>query len=153
MLQFLYSSTYRTSTRDLELHVEMYAIGDEFNLPRLCQVARARFREDLSSILRTTEQTVFLKLIPRIYESTPETDRGLRDIAVWYARQNYHLYTQDDLKGMFDEILRNTWPFTDDLLKDLATHPLTGDCPLCGPAQVLRATKCICTRCRTPCNC
>ena len=153
MLQFLYSSTYRTSTKDLESHVEMYALGDEFDLPRLCQVARTRFREDLPSGYRTAEQNVFLKMIPRIYESTPESNRGLRDVAVWYARQNYNTYTRDSLKDMFNGILQSTWPFTDDLLKDLATHPLTGDCPICGPAQVLRATKCICTKCRTSCYC
>lgn len=151
MIQFLYSSTYRTLASDLKFHVEMYAIGDEFDLPRLCQVARTRFREDLPS--RRIDQTNFLRMIPQIYESTPETDRGLRDIAVWFARQNYDLYIRDDLKDMFNGTLQSTWLFTKDLLTDLATHPLTGDCPVCGPAQILRAPTCVCTKCRTKCYC
>ena len=145
MLSFLYNSHYLSPAGNLAVHVDMYAMGDIFDLPRLSKYAQYKFIESLN---RISDEKTFLSLIPRIYESTPESDRGLRDVAVWKARRRYYDYTKNlDHKDAFDEALKSTWLFTKDLLADFAFNPLVGPCSNCGPGQVFRATKKACTKC------
>ena len=73
----------------LALHVEIYAIGDKYHLPRLCKFARIQYKERLP---RIKDHKVFLSLIPLVYESTPGSNRGIRDIVIWNARKNYYMY-------------------------------------------------------------
>lgn len=156
MLQFLYSSTYR-SPKDMALHVEMYAMGDKFDLPRLCQFATVKFKESVPTptthaTLKEISQKTLIEMIPRIYESTPDSNKGLRTIAVWNVRKDYDCYSsRPDLKGKFREMLQSTWSFTDDLLQDFAARPLIGRCSSCGPGKALRATKKSCAACGLQC--
>lgn len=155
MLQFLYSSTYRSS--NVALHVEMYAMGAKFDLPRLCQFAKDRFKANVPT--PTMHASVddlrygsLIPVIPRIYETTPDSNKGLRTIAVWNVRKDFECYSsRPDLKGKFREILQSTWSFTEDLLQDFAARPLIGRCSSCGPAQALKATKKSCAACGLQC--
>ena len=145
MLSFLYNSHYLCPPADLTIHVGMYAMGDMFHLPRLSKYAKREFNEALT---RISDQQTFLSLIPRIYGSTPESDRGLRDVAVRNARINYNYYISDPVcKDAFHEVLQTTLLFTMDLMTNFAMYPVIGSCANCGPGQVFRVTKKICTKC------
>lgn len=149
MIKFLYTSSYPSVSTEQALHIEMYAIGDKYDLPRLSKFAKVQFRDALH---RVADHTVFLSLIPRIYESTPDSDRGLRDVAISNARRYYAVYTaRNELKGKFNEVLQSTWLFTKDLLSDFAARPIIGSCATCGPGQVLRFHKKFCANCSASC--
>jgi hypothetical protein len=73
--------------------VRVYAIADKYNIPPLKELARDRFsnwakdnwaREDFSDIVR------------EIFESTPKSDRGLRDIVIQIATIHADVLTQKD---------------------------------------------------------
>ena len=120
MLSFLYGSHYSCPADNLEVHVGMYAMGDMFDLPRLSQYAKCGFKESLKHIAHQDPMT-FISLISRVYESTPESDRGLRNAVVRNAWENYdHYATTWDHKDAFGEVLQSTWPFTRDLLMEFA---------------------------------
>ncbi|KAL8793648.1 MAG: hypothetical protein Q9195_003800 [Heterodermia aff. obscurata] len=104
MLSFLYNSQYPYPAGSLAVHVNLYAMGDIFNLPRLSKYAKSKFKDSLT---RISDQKAFLRLIPRIYNSTPEPDRGLRDAAVWNARVNYDYYMNNlECKDAFHKVLQ-----------------------------------------------
>lgn len=116
MLSFMYSSHYLCPEANLAAHVGVYAMGNMFDLPRLSQYAKCKFNDSLTHVSDEDPMT-FISLIPRIYESTPESDRGLRDAAVLNARRKYDYHTANlDYKDAFNEVLQSTWPFTKDLL-------------------------------------
>ena len=60
------------------LHTSMYALADKYAIPSLSLICIAKFQ----SVTKTTTLWPLLKLVPAIYESTPDSDRGLRDILI-----------------------------------------------------------------------
>ena len=127
----------------------MYAIGDKYDLPRLCRFAKFKYQETLPHI---TDKD-FLSLIPLVYESTPDSNRGIRDIVIWNARKNYSMYnSRSEWKDPLHEVIRTTWQFTSDLLSEFAAHPLMGDCDKCGPDQILEIKRTYCTKCQGSCS-
>ncbi|KAL9067294.1 MAG: hypothetical protein Q9161_006993 [Pseudevernia consocians] len=65
--------------------VKMYALGDRYDLKGFKQEAEERFKARLDDW--PIEE--FIALIPLIYSSTPDTDRGLRDRAVKYGTNEW----------------------------------------------------------------
>ena len=92
MLMFLYTMRYpqkpfRDGTAsDMVLDAYMYAIADRYGLPKLQTEARRAFEARLP--LHYTDPT-FMEAVKVAYDSTPQTDRGLRDMimgVVWGNR-------------------------------------------------------------------
>ncbi|KAE9980861.1 hypothetical protein EG328_011997 [Venturia inaequalis] len=66
---------------ELYFHAEVYAAADFFDIPALKKLAAKQFRRAVDPI----RDPLPIKLIVYINETTPENDRGLRDITVeWY---------------------------------------------------------------------
>lgn len=109
----------------LELHVEMYALGDKYQIPGLSRVARDNYRMRLET---TSSPTEFLRSISRIYTSTPESNRELRMIALLRARSNIERLQSDKaaMKG-FKEICRDIPEFTLDLLQVYIDVPIKAE--------------------------
>ena len=95
MLQHIYAFEYSGSKLEVEgvqeesfiseihTHVMMYAMGDEYDLPDLKQEAWCNFENAM-----VLDREGALELIPIIYTTTPDSDRGLRDLVVEMGRLN-----------------------------------------------------------------
>lgn len=91
----------------LDTIVRMYALGDKFDLGGLKQEAGERFTDYLHEpcpmFLRYNRG--FIAVIPLIYATTPESDRGLRDRAVKYGSHNWGiLWGQPAFKNGLTEL-------------------------------------------------
>jgi hypothetical protein len=60
------------------IHAQMYVMGDKYLIPDLKTYARQLFKEAFS----TQEGVLMGDTIIAVYSSTPENDRGLRDIVL-----------------------------------------------------------------------
>ncbi len=72
-----------THSSDYSLHVEMYALADQYDIPALGDLAKARF--DGICTLEWNPKS-FVDIIPRVYESTLESNQGLREVVIRHAR-------------------------------------------------------------------
>lgn len=86
MLQYFYKLDYEVQiTQDpdeadkyiLELHSMIYAIADKYQVPDLKELARVNF----ATALVQGDGSIYFA-VPHIFESTPETDFGLRDMCL-----------------------------------------------------------------------
>ena len=81
MIGFMYASDYKVP-KDFSailMHTTIYALSIRFEMPALQTLAKTRFEEELSSFGRKLEQINLVELTPEIYESTVESDQGLRE--------------------------------------------------------------------------
>lgn len=83
-------------------NAEMYALGEKYNLQGLKKTAAAKFETALHS---ETRGTPILPLITLIYASTPENDRGLRDLILPVALVNAKILSS--LPGFKSMIVEN----------------------------------------------
>lgn len=60
------------------IHAQMYAMGDKYLIPDLKTYAQQLFKEAFS----TQEAVLMRDTVVEVYSSTPENDRGLRDIVL-----------------------------------------------------------------------
>lgn len=91
MLEFLYThkyngilpasknSLYGPSQTVAMTHISLYALGDKYDIPTLCQYSAQKFRGQTVAELSGRE---ILGCVPLIYSSTPSSNRTLRDLAV-----------------------------------------------------------------------
>lgn len=86
----------------LQVHAQMYSLGDKYDLPALKKEAARRFEEDVETPGETKRETTLtlLSVVPLIYSTTPDTDAGLRDPVV---RQIYRRYNTAS-KHFVDEL-------------------------------------------------
>lgn len=104
MLQHLYMQTYTVdlgldrfwSRNDswaktrLHVHAQMYSLGDKYDLPGLKKEAARRFNEDIRIPGDSkSEILTLLSVVPIVYTTTPDTDRGLRNHVVRQVFQRY----------------------------------------------------------------
>ena len=80
----------------LHTHVQMYAMGDEYDIKDLKKEALGKFQAIMKGKKgKSDEYTAVLGVISTIYSTTPESDRGLRDIVVAFGAE--HLEKMGDL--------------------------------------------------------
>ena len=80
----------------LLVHVGMYTLAENYDLKNLKNLAETKFRTSLQHFKPNVTQaspvdstlTGVLEVIQVIYNTTPENDRGLRDIVVGYMAQH-----------------------------------------------------------------
>ena len=98
MLQHLYSFDYpdhKISIGDdeesshvsgLHTHAQMYALGDEYDIGDLKEEALWKFKKALEAKKgHDDELTTLVEVIPTVYATTPNSDRGLRDAIVAFG--------------------------------------------------------------------
>ena len=93
-------------------NVRMYAMADKYSIWGLQSLAKAKFKENASTGWND-DHVLFSLAIREVYESTPEQDRGLREIVVETARK--HIKQLRD-RGDFNKVLKEVHQFTHDLL-------------------------------------
>lgn len=89
MIRFFYSGCYKefpdgdvTPTPRLTLHIEMYSLADKYDVPKLGEVAAVYFHKALEDSKSSGD---YLPCVPAIYESTPDSNTGLRSVIVKYV--------------------------------------------------------------------
>ena len=104
MLQHLYMQTYDVdlghdplwcmndswATTRLHVHAQMYSVGDKYDLPSLKKEAARRFGEDVRIPGHSKRETLtLLSVVQTVYQTTPDSDRGLRDLVVQHIFPRY----------------------------------------------------------------
>lgn len=79
-------SNEEVANTPLLVNVIMYTMGDKYGIGGLKKVAETKFDEAVTGL---TSPLDFLLVVAEVYESTPEEDRGLRDVAVRHAILNH----------------------------------------------------------------
>jgi hypothetical protein len=77
----------------LTIHATMYALGDKYQVDGLCQLAKEKFESCLHHHAHTED---FVSAVQLAYSSTPDTNRGLRDVVLSAFRTQF----QVDVKGI-----------------------------------------------------
>ena len=70
-------------------HAQMYALADEYDIKDLKEEALWKFKQALvAKEGHSDELQTALATIPLIYSTTPDSDRGLRDVVAAYGATN-----------------------------------------------------------------
>lgn len=74
---------------ELHTHVMMYAMGDEYDIKDLKEEALWKFDKAVEAKKgQSDELTTVVEVIPTVYATTPDSDRGLRDFVVAFGVQH-----------------------------------------------------------------
>lgn len=91
---------------DYSVHVEMYALSDLYDIPALGTLAKAKL--DVTCTVNWHPNS-FLEIVPRIYESTLESNQGLRTVVLDRIRKHSNDFMKDEhLKASFQSLLAAT---------------------------------------------
>ncbi|KAF2107648.1 hypothetical protein BDV96DRAFT_653446 [Lophiotrema nucula] len=85
---------------NLILHAKVYEIAERYGIPGLKTLARKKFGDQLQLHLTSTE---FPEACQEVYESTVDSDRGLRDIVIQTFRANPDLSLRKDVEQVIRE--------------------------------------------------
>jgi len=97
-------------------NVLVYAIAEKYNIKELKQLAKAKFEDQAGSLLSMRE---FPEIIRELYNSTPSSDRGLRDIVCQVcAAQGRLIVDNPDLNAT----IVDNGEFGLDLLREVLTY-------------------------------
>lgn len=146
-------------------NVEMYALADKYRLTWLKDMAQTKVQSacdvaykhlgqlierdylspDYSGVnLGTRIENELLEEIPLVYESTPPTDRGMRNVMIGYVEKNWvRLSKRDKLVDVFSEAPR----FGIEMVSAMNPTPLyKGTCRRCktGKKWLAERVRCIC---------
>ena len=115
MLEYLYMQEYTVdlgfdpfwSVNDswaqsrLHVHAQMYSLGDKYDLAGLKKEAGQRFIDDITIPGDKKRETLtLLSVIPTIYTTTLDSDRGLRDLVAWHTFQRYRIASKYFIKEL-----------------------------------------------------
>ncbi|KAL8735859.1 MAG: hypothetical protein Q9181_002664, partial [Wetmoreana brouardii] len=130
MIEFLYKGNY-TPMKDqkvfesfdfcdpkniLKTHISLYALGDKYGIPTLSHRAAWRLFADLDRDFNGANPEIVLYCVPRIYSSTPENDRTLRDCVVERVMNHSHIIDlHENSKRQLMEHINNVKDFREDL--------------------------------------
>jgi hypothetical protein len=135
MMKFFYQKEYFPPRDDsltpLRFLATVYQVADKYLVPQLKEHSIEKFRYVLKKDWNFNDPDNFddfLSATALIYESTPQSDRGLRDLVVDKALEC--LSNFGERKG-FQELLHNTMWFASDLVLKVAKYRVQGMCTSC----------------------
>lgn len=105
MLEFCYTFTYTCRKSDppedrMVFHVHMYAVGEIYDIPGLKKLAVQNFEKEVNHSFPR-----FPAAVRAIYETTPQSDRGLRDVVLRVCAANAkELMSKPQFEDMMDEL-------------------------------------------------
>ena len=100
----------------------MYALSDQYDIPALGALAKSRL--DLICMIKWDSKS-FLEIVPRVYESTLESNQGLRTVVLEHARKHSNDFMKDELlKASFNGLLLTIPEFSTALLNNYMTASL-----------------------------
>lgn len=126
MITFIYTSDYPNPTGEeilgvlydvdalaLPVHAAMYGLGDFYGIRSLKWVAAGKFKELIRSwymlvdrSLQSARLLAFIRAVRIVYATTPEHDRGLRDVVIDRLPDLFlrGLRRLEEFKGLVDEV-------------------------------------------------
>lgn len=133
------------STSPLQLHAQMFALGDKYCIPELCNTALGKY---LNIIEGDFDPFAYLESIPDVFFSPLRNNTGLKDVAVRVPRDNLKSYLQDaSIHAKYDCITAQVPEFTKQLLETFWDAPLLRDCEGCGPKRPMSVLQIRCRKC------
>lgn len=134
----------------LSLHVEMYALGDKYDVPGLCKLASAKYRGWLEVGWLPKD---FLQTIGRIYETASDSNRELRDAVVDHVKLNIDkLRSDQEDKSSLTLMTQKIPEFALDLLQSYFDNTIRGTCKECGDLDTFDLSKLKCRNCENDVN-
>ncbi|KAL8735858.1 MAG: hypothetical protein Q9181_002663 [Wetmoreana brouardii] len=139
MLQFLYIETYTVDTEDeekhldpdyptfvLKHHVQLYSLGDKYNIPLLCRLAAYRFRQYLHTGTHLAEA---FDCVPWIYDNIPDNDRALRNHIIKEIAYRAEEINSDPMdRAALMDLIHHYEQFREDMFTELLQRSAkTGD--------------------------
>jgi len=109
--------TAKAKAQGVLFHANVYALGEKHGANSVKDTALEKFREAVES---QWNETVFPDVVMLVYESTPETDRGLRDLVTKRAADHAkELLKSED--NIFNAMMGKVADFGRDLSIKLAS--------------------------------
>ena len=138
-----YSDTFGISP--MVFHAKVYSIGHRYIAPTLQLLAKDKFRKVAESSWALDD---FLGSIAVVYNTTPDSERSLRDIIVQTSRKSINTLAKDTkFKNMLND--KAAPGFAADIVLSLPEVSTTYSCPAClktvtvkGPPQILDQRSC-----------
>ena len=107
---------------DYSLDVKMYALSDQYDIPALGTLAKAKLDQAFTD---HWDSKSFVETVPRVYESTLGSNQGLRTVVLTHARKHAGEFMQEGpLKSSFYGLLATTPDFCTALLSLYMSQPL-----------------------------
>jgi hypothetical protein len=155
LLKFSYLSTYEIPSPDdpdsedslspFQFHAEMYQLADKYDITDLASLAKKNYNALLT---QSWDASSFLDSLVCVYTTTPDSDRGLRDVAAYHAK--LHGRELEESPTLWNKLigLREVIPsFTLDVLRLFFKSPLSGWCSACRSNQDVEAIQLRCKKC------
>ena len=74
---------------ELHTHAQMYALSDEYDIQDLREEALWKFEQAIKAKKGHSDEFPYLvEVIATVYATTPDSDRGLRDVIVAFGAEN-----------------------------------------------------------------
>lgn len=86
---------------ELITNARMYALADKFGIEDLKELAREKFARVAT---RDWNKGEFVHAVQIVYESTPKSDSGLRDVVVKTINQHRDLMKDSEMENMLEEL-------------------------------------------------
>ena len=107
---------------DYSLDVKMYALSDQYDIPALGTLAKAKLDKAFTD---HWDSESFIETVPLVYESTLESNLGLRTVVLTHARKHAGEFMQEgQLRSSFYGLLATTPDFCTALLSLYMSQPL-----------------------------
>ncbi|CAF9938022.1 MAG: hypothetical protein ALECFALPRED_007482 [Alectoria fallacina] len=162
MVEFLYCGDYqeldhpdyqtidkdlvdRTGIHHAVLHADIFAVADKYDIAALGNIAKNKFEEAINK--KGFGDPDHLRVIKYVYSTTPESNRGLRDVIVSHtqARGN-KIRTNFVLNSRLEEIVSTTPQFGWDLIQ---SSLLSASIKRCSECKTELGVRTSCTECIT----
>jgi len=129
----------------LQLHAKLFALGDKYCIPKLCDAAVGKYS---NRIVRHFDLLEYLDSIPDIFFSPLNQNEGLKELAVRLSRDNLGFHLQNtSVRAKYDSIAAQVPEFVKKVLDTYFDAPLLGDCENCGCGRPMSALQVRCRKC------
>ncbi|KAM0807592.1 putative BTB domain-containing protein [Seiridium cardinale] len=131
------------------INARVFALADKYQISGLQCLSVEKYCRALE---QANDMALFLGTVPDVFTLTPDTVRGLRQVAIKFARK--HLGNSlgiSEIKDLYDETIREAPEFTKDLLEFFFKSPVYGSCTTCDSNQPMDVLQCRCQTCGKGC--
>jgi hypothetical protein len=128
----------------LQLHAQMFTLGDKYGIPELCETATTKYLKRVSTQFDPLE---YLDSIPDVFFSPLSHNRQLKEVAIRFSRDDLVSHLKDTSTcSKYDLIATKVPEFVKEILDTFFDAPLLGDCENCGRRRPMLPLQ---ARCRT----
>ncbi|KAF3031711.1 hypothetical protein E8E12_002363 [Didymella heteroderae] len=151
LISFFYNMEYDEAPADsssestLQLHAQMFALADEYDIPELLLRAERKYWE---RCIKAWDSLEFLLSVPVVFEATPGSLLGLRQAACVAVRRYLPGMLEDAIVAKsFEKTLRENPAFAKRLLESYIETPLFGYCQTCRSDHAMEPLQTRCQKC------